>query len=205
MGIEHRPRLCVIGSGKGSNYVAIAEAIELGRLEAEVVLVISDVEDSGILKAAKRFGHRAVWINPGKKKTVLGPDEEFAYVEAVKKSGADLVILAGFMRVLKKGFLKEFANRVLNIHPSLLPNFRGLRAWEQALKAGVRETGCTVHVVTEAVDEGPIILQARVPVLADDTGDKLHARIQSQEHRIYPEAIKIYWKKLRESEQGCVV
>ena len=190
------PRLCVMGSGRGSNYVAISEAILRGELDAEVVVVISDVEGSGILKAAEQFGHKAVYLYPGPKRTVLGEAEEARYVEAVKESGADLVVLAGFMRVLKKGFLDTFPRRVLNIHPSLLPRFRGLRAWEQALKAGVSETGCTVHVVTEGVDEGPVILQAAVPVLPDDTAERLHRRIQCEEHKIYSDAIKLYWKSI---------
>jgi phosphoribosylglycinamide formyltransferase-1 len=195
------PRLCVMGSGRGSNYVAISEAIVRGELDAEVVVVISDVEESGILKAARRFGHRAVFLHPGPKRTVLGEEEEARYVAAVKESGADLVVLAGFMRVLKKGFLDTFPRRVLNIHPSLLPRFRGLRAWEQALKAGVPETGCTVHVVTEGVDEGPMILQAAVPVRPDDSAESLHERIQREEHRIYPQAIGLYWEKLVQDGQ----
>jgi len=196
-----RPRLCVLGSGKGSNYLAINEAIETGVLHAEIVLVLSDVQNSGILQHAQRLGHKALYLYPGPKRTVLDKAQELQYVDVIKQSAADLVILAGFMRVLKSGFLREFPNRVLNIHPSLLPNFRGLRAWEQALKAGVNETGCTVHVVTEELDAGPIVLQATVPVLPDDTAESLHARIQKQEHNIYPKAIEMYWKQLNQAAE----
>lgn len=189
-------RLCVMGSGRGSNYAALAEAIKRGELHACIALVLSDVQDSGILSLARANGHEARFIPPGSKRTVLSPEAEQDFVAAAQNSGADLIVLAGFMRVLKPGFLQHFPRRVINIHPSLLPQFPGLRAWEQALSAGVSETGCTVHLVDEGIDTGPVLAQARVPVLPGDTPETLHKRIQKEEHRILPVAIADYWQKI---------
>ncbi len=190
------PRLVVLGSGKGSNYVAIQRAIREGRLAASTALVISDVADAGILERARGFGVEARFLDPGRFRTRLSPEAEAAYVAAAREVRADLVILAGFMRMVKAPFLEAFPDRIVNIHPSLLPAFRGLEAWRQALDAGVAETGCTVHLVNEHLDAGRILAQARVPVLPGDTAAELHARIQEQEHRLYPAAIADYWREL---------
>ncbi|MCX7723082.1 MAG: phosphoribosylglycinamide formyltransferase [Verrucomicrobiae bacterium] len=182
-------RLGVLGSGKGSNFVAIADACAAGRVPAQVALVLSDVENAGILEQARARGIPARYIPPGPFRTKLDPDTERAYVQALKDAAVDLVVLAGFMRVLKSEFLNAFPGRIVNIHPSLLPAFPGLEAWKQALEHGVKVTGCTVHFVDAGVDTGPIIGQIAVPVLEDDTPETLHRRIQLAEHELYPKCI----------------
>lgn len=179
----------MLGSGKGSNYVAIANAITAGRVAAEVALVVSDVADAGILAQARQFGHAAQFLPPGKFRTKLDEEAERAYITALETAQVDLIVLAGFMRILKGDFLRAFEGRVINIHPSLLPSFPGLEAWKQALDYGVKVAGCTVHFVDQGVDSGPIIGQHTVPVLPDDTAATLHARIQQAEHELYPAAV----------------
>lgn len=182
-------RLGVLGSGQGSNFVAIADAIAAGSVPAEVGVVLSDVAGAGILKHAQARGIRAVHIPPGKFKTRWDEDGERAAVAELQAAGVDLVVLAGFMRVLKAGFLGAFAGRVVNIHPSLLPAFPGLAAWKQALEYGVKVTGCTVHYVDDGIDSGPIIGQRAVPVLDSDTPESLHQRIHAAEHSLYPACV----------------
>lgn len=184
------PRIAVLGSGKGSNFVALHEAIVAGRLDATIVLVASDLPDAPILARAASFGLPTATLLPSPFKTKLSPQGDVALVELLQKHGAEWVVLAGYMRVVKEPLLSAFPNRVVNIHPSLLPAFRGLRAWEQALAAGVSETGCTVHFVNADVDAGAIIAQQRVPVLPGDTPESLHARIQVAEHALYPAALR---------------
>jgi phosphoribosylglycinamide formyltransferase 1 len=186
---ERRFRIGVLGSGKGSNFVAIADACAAGTVPAEVVLVVSDVADAGILARARERDIAARYVPPGKFRTKLDEEGERSYIEALQAAEVDLVVLAGFMRVLKDAFLRAFAGRIVNIHPSLLPSFPGLAAWEQALAHGVRVTGCTVHFVDAGVDAGPIIGQQTVPVLDDDTAETLHQRIQTAEHVLYPECV----------------
>jgi len=182
-------RLGVLGSGKGSNFVAVAEACAAGRVPAVVALVLSDVPDAGILERARERGIPARYLPPGPFRTKLDEQAERAYVSALQEAGVDLVVLAGFMRVLKGGFLRAFEGRIVNIHPSLLPSFPGLAAWKQALDHGVKVTGCTVHFVDAGVDSGPIIGQQAVPVLDDDTPESLHQRIQVAEHELYPHCV----------------
>jgi phosphoribosylglycinamide formyltransferase-1 len=182
-------RVGVLGSGKGSNMVAIAEAGRAGELPLEVALVLSDVPDAGILGRARERGIPAQYLPPGKYRTKLDEDAERAYAEALREAGVGVVALAGFMRILKGGFLKAFPQQVINIHPSLLPAFPGLEAWKQALDYGVKFTGCTVHFVDAGVDTGPIIAQRTVPVLDGDTATSLHERIQVEERRLYPLAL----------------
>ncbi len=182
-------RLGVLGSGKGSNYQAIQQAIDAGRLDAEVRVVISDVESAGILQFAREHKIRAEFVEPGKFKTRLEPESEQRVVEILKSERVDLVVLAGYMRMVKESLLRAFPRRIVNIHPSLLPKFRGLAAWKQALEAGEKITGCTVHWVDEGMDTGAILAQREVPVLPGDTPESLHARIQVAEHAIYPEVI----------------
>ena len=186
---EHKFRIGVLGSGKGSNFVAIADACAAGTVPAEVALVLSDVAEAGILARARERSIPAHFIPPGKFRTRLDEDAERAYVEALQAAEVDLIALAGFMRVLKDEFLRAFAGRIVNIHPSLLPSFSGLVAWQQALAHGVRVTGCTVHYVDAGVDSGPIIGQQTVPVLDDDTPAALHQRIQLAEHTLYPQCV----------------
>jgi phosphoribosylglycinamide formyltransferase-1 len=184
------PRIAVLGSGKGSNFVAIQEAIAAGNLDAKIVLVASDVPNATILARATAFGLPAATLAPSPFKTKLSPEGEIALVELLRAHEAEWVVLAGYMRVVKEPLLNAFPNRVINIHPSLLPAFKGLRAWEQALVAGVAETGCTVHFVNQDIDAGEIIAQQRVPVLPGDTPETLHARIQVAEHELYPSALR---------------
>jgi phosphoribosylglycinamide formyltransferase-1 len=179
----------VLGSGKGSNFVAIADACAAGTVPAEVALVLSDVAEAGILDRARARGIPARFLPPGKFRTKLDEEAERNYIEALRAAEVDLVVLAGFMRVLKDAFLQAFAGRIVNIHPSLLPSFPGLAAWEQALAHGVRVTGCTVHFVDAGVDSGPIIGQQTVPVLDDDTAETLHQRIHAAEHALYPRCV----------------
>src|ERR1017187_7852563 len=186
---EHKFRIGVMGSGKGSNFVAIADACAAGAVPAEVALVLSDVAEAGILVRAHERSIPARFLPPGKFRTKLEEEAERNYIEALRTAEVDLVVLAGFMRVLKDAFLGAFAGRIVNIHPSLLPSFPGLAAWEQALAHGVRVTGCTVHFVDAGVDSGPIIGQQTVPVLNDDTPETLHQRIQAAEHALYPQCV----------------
>lgn len=179
-------RIGVLGSGKGSNFVALAKARAAGLLPAELTLVLSDVHDSGILAHAAEFKVPNRFIAPGKFRTKLDDEAESAYLKALQQARVDLVVLAGFMRLLKGQFLKAFEGRIINIHPSLLPSFPGLEAWKQALEYGVKVTGCTVHFVDAGIDAGPIIAQKAVPVLETDNPQALHERIQSAEHQLYP-------------------
>jgi phosphoribosylglycinamide formyltransferase-1 len=179
-------RLGVLGSGKGSNFVAIADAIAAGTIAAEVALVLSDVENAGLLEHARQRRLPAQFLPPGQFRTKLDEAAERAYIAELQAARVDLIVLAGFMRILKGEFLRAFADRVINIHPSLLPAFPGLEAWKQALDHGVKVTGCTVHFVEQGVDSGPIIAQQTVPVLPGDTAATLHARIQVAEHELYP-------------------
>ena len=181
-------RLGILISGRGSNFEAIADNVASGQLDAEIAVVISNRPEAPGLEAARERGLNAVCL-PSK-----GLDREVydrMLAAELHKHGVELVCLAGFMRLLSAGFIREFPNRILNIHPSLLPAFPGLDAQHQALAHGVKITGCTVHFVDEDLDAGPIVIQAAVPVLDDDTEETLSARILKQEHRIYSEAIGI--------------
>ena len=205
----HKPfRLGVLGSGKGSNFAAIADAIDAGKITAQVGVVLSDVESAGILANAREREMAAQFIPPGKFRTKLDEDAERNYVAALQAARVDLIVLAGFMRVLKGDFLRAFEGRIVNIHPSLLPAFPGLEAWKQALDHGVKVTGCTVHFVDAGVDAGPIIGQQTVPVLDNDTPETLHQRIHAAEHELYPKCVaaitrgeisvqgrRVFWRK----------
>ena len=182
-------RIGVLGSGKGSNFAAIADAIAAGKVPAEVGLVLSDVAEAGILTLARDRKLPAQFIPPGKFRTKLDEEAERAFVQALNEARVDLIVLAGFMRVLKGDFLRAFEGRIINIHPSLLPSFPGLEAWKQALDYGVKVSGCTVHFVDAGVDSGAIIGQRTVPVLDADTAETLHQRIHAAEHQLYPECV----------------
>lgn len=184
-----RLALGILGSGKGSNCRAILERIRDGRLAAEPRVVISDVLDAPILDIAREFSVPNVYLPPGHFKTRLEPNTEAELVRVLRDCGVELVALAGFMRVLKVPMLQAYPGRILNIHPSLLPKFPGLMAWKQALEAGEKVTGCTVHHVDEQIDHGDILAQREVPILPNDTPESLHERIQVEERMLYPEVI----------------
>ena len=181
-------RLGVLISGRGSNFEAIANAIAEERLEAEIAVVISNREEAHGLELARKRGIRAVSL-PSRGLDRDSYDRRL--IAELCSERVDLVCLAGYMRILSGHFVRHFAGRILNIHPSLLPAFPGLDAQHQALEHGVKFSGCTVHFVNEGVDSGPILKQAIVPVLSDDTSDSLAARILQEEHRIYAEAIEL--------------
>lgn len=185
-------RLAVLASGRGTNLQAIIDACERGQIDAEVAVVISDNPGAYALERARKHGIEALHIPPGERPATLEPEREREYIETLRRYNVDLVCLAGFMRVVPPKMVEAFRWRMINIHPSLLPSFRGLEAQRQAWEYGVKIAGCTVHFVDEGVDTGPIILQAAVPVLEDDTPETLAARILEQEHRIYPQAIQLF-------------
>lgn len=184
-----RVPLGILGSGKGSNCRAILESIRSGALAAEARLVISDVFDAPILDIAREFSIPNAYLPPGGFRTRLEPQAEVDLVRMLRDASVELIALAGFMRVLKAPMLNAFPRRIINIHPSLLPKFPGLEAWRQALEAGEKVTGCTVHYVDEEIDHGDVIAQRKVQILPDDTPEKLHARIQIAEHELYPAVI----------------
>ena len=181
--------LGVMASGSGSNFEAIAVAIANKQLNAEVKLLIYNNPEATVKERADHHGVPHLLINHRDYPSREALDGEI--VKHFRQAGVEWVIMAGWMRIVTPVLLEAFSRRILNIHPSLLPNFRGVRAIEQALAAGVKVSGCTVHYAEAEVDSGPIVAQAVVPILADDTVDTLHARIQAQEHRLFPLAIAI--------------
>jgi phosphoribosylglycinamide formyltransferase 1 len=189
----------ILGSGKGSNCRAILERIRAGTLKAEARVVVADVFDAGILDIAREFGVPNAYLPPGKFRTILEPEAEQQLVRLLKEAGVELVVLAGFMRVLKAPMLEAFSRKIINIHPSLLPKFPGREAWTQALAAGT-VTGCTVHYVDAGVDTGDVIAQREVPILPNDTPATLHARIQLSERELYPAVIGELAAKLATAE-----
>jgi phosphoribosylglycinamide formyltransferase 1 len=182
-------KLGVLASGNGSNFEATIQAIADGKLRAEIPIVIYNNSGAAVAARAQRWGIPAMLVNHRDYRSREAFDFEIA--QTLKQYGVDWVIMAGWMRVVTQVLIEAFPNRIINIHPSLLPSFPGIRAIEQALKAGVKITGCTVHLVTLEVDKGPILMQAAVPVFSDDTPETLHARIQLQEHEILPRAIAL--------------
>ncbi len=183
-------RIVILGSGRGSNAEAILLAQSAGRLgRARVVQIFSDRPDAGILALGSRFGVPARFVDPAPFKTKLEGEGETRWIAAIRACEPGLVVLAGFMRVLKPGFLEVFAGKIINLHPSLLPSFPGLDGIGQALRAGVKVTGCTVHYVTLEVDAGKIIEQSRVPVEPGDTLATLTAKIHAAEHALLPAVI----------------
>ena len=182
-------RIGILISGRGSNMVALAEAVSGGEIPgAEIALVISNIETAAGLERARERGIEAIFLNH---KGKTREEHDRAMAAELHRRSVDLVCLAGYMRLLSPWFIREFEHRVLNIHPSLLPSFPGLDAQGQAIEYGVKASGCTVHLVDEQLDHGPIIKQAVVPVMPGDTAGSLSARILAEEHRIYPEAVAL--------------
>jgi phosphoribosylglycinamide formyltransferase-1 len=182
-------RIAILISGRGSNMIALADAVDEGRIpNAEITLVISDHADAPGLERAKERGLKTIVIERHGR-----PREEHdrEIVAALKKQRVDIVCLAGYMRLLSRYFIEAYPNRILNIHPSLLPAFPGLDAQRQALEHGARWSGCTVHFVDETLDGGPIIAQRKIPILEDDSEESLSARILDQEHQLYAEAVAL--------------
>jgi phosphoribosylglycinamide formyltransferase-1 len=184
-------RIAVLLSGRGSNFMAVREAVERGAVSGEIALVLSNkAEAPGLLKA-REWGLDTVFLDG--KLFASREDYDRALAAEIEKRGVDLIVLAGYMRVLTSGLCDAYKYRIVNIHPALLPAFPGLHVQQKAIDWGVRFSGCTVHFVAAEVDMGPIILQAAVPVLQDDTEDTLAARILVEEHKIYPEAVRLYF------------
>jgi phosphoribosylglycinamide formyltransferase 1 len=181
-------RIAILISGRGSNMLAIIDAIDRGELNAEVVAVISNRQDAPGLELARTRGRKTVVIPS---RGLTREAHEQLLVEELKRRDIALICLAGYMRLLSADFVRTFSNRILNIHPSLLPAFPGIDAQRQAIEHGVKFSGCTVHFVTEGCDEGPIILQSVVPVLDGDSPETLAARILKEEHKIYPKAVQM--------------
>ena len=187
-------RVAVLASGRGSNLQAVIDAIEAGQVQAQIVAVISNKKEAAALERARTHGLPDFFVDP---KPFAGrPDSREAYdralLEVLEKNQVELVLLAGYMKIVTAILVNAYANRMMNIHPSLLPSFPGLDVQKKAIEWGCKLAGCTVHFVTEGVDEGPIILQAAVPILDNDTSDTLAARILIQEHKIYPRAVQLF-------------
>ena len=187
-------RVAVLASGRGSNLQAVIDAIDVGTVQAKIVAVISNKQVAPALERARQHGLSDLFVDP---KPYAGrPDSREAYdrelLGVLRLHDVELVLLAGYMKIVTTVLVEAFANRMMNIHPSLLPSFPGLDVQKKAIEWGCKLAGCTVHFVTEGVDEGPVILQAAVPILDDDTPDTLAARILVQEHRIYPRAVQLF-------------
>ena len=187
-------RIAVLASGRGSNLQAVIDAIEAGKVDASIVAVISNKKDAAALERARRHGLKDIFVDS---KLFAGrPDSREAYdrllMDLLRQHNAELVLLAGYMKIVTGVLVKAYSNRMMNIHPSLLPSFPGLDVQTKAIEWGCKLAGCTVHFVTEGVDEGPIILQAAVPILDQDTPDTLAARILEQEHKLYPRAVQLF-------------
>ena len=192
--IEQPLKLGIMASGNGSNFEAIAEAIERGQLNAHIQVLVYNNPGAKVSARAQRWGIPSVLLDHRKS---AREDLDRAIIEVMQQHEVQLVVMAGWMRVVTSILIDAFPQRIVNVHPSVLPSFRGVRAVEQALQAGVKITGCTAHLVSLEVDSGQILIQAAVPVLEDDTPETLHARIQVQEHRILPQAIALWASRLR--------
>jgi phosphoribosylglycinamide formyltransferase-1 len=199
---KKRGRIMVMISGRGSNFMKIHDAILDGRINADIALVFSNKEDAAGLQIAKKRGLETLYINP----KLYAEKEEYdkEIIHEARKRNVDLICLAGYMKVLTPMFCNEFKNRIMNIHPALMPSFPGLHVQQKAIDWGVRFSGATVHFVSAEVDMGPIILQAVVPVMQDDTEETLAARILVEEHKIYPESVRLFFEGKLEVRGRCV-
>ncbi|MGD8537744.1 MAG: phosphoribosylglycinamide formyltransferase [Candidatus Aminicenantes bacterium] len=193
---KKRGKIAVFLSGRGSNFVAIHNSILEGQINADIDLVFSNKKEAPGLKIAEERNLQTLCLNP--KKFVSREDYDRKIVEEIQKRKIDLICLAGYMRILTPLFCEAFINKVINIHPALLPSFPGLHVQQKAIDWGVRYSGATVHFVTPEVDMGPIIIQAVVPVLQDDSEETLSERILKEEHKIYPEAVRLYFEGMLE-------
>lgn len=197
--VDAKIKLGMMASGSGTNVEAIASAIASGKLNAEISAIVYNNPGAKVVERAKRYGIPAILLNHREYKTRQDLDAKI--VETFREYDVEMVVMAGWMRIITEVLLDAFPDKVINIHPSLLPSFRGAHGVEDALKAGVKITGCTVHIARLEVDNGPILIQAAVPILPEDTPETLHARIQIQEHQIFPQAIAIAAAKIRQESQ----
>jgi phosphoribosylglycinamide formyltransferase 1 len=209
-------QLGVLASGRGSNLQALIDAIDSGTVQARIAVVISNKKDALALERARIHGVTDVFLDPKPYADMMDKREAYDHgiLDILRKYDVDLVLLAGYMKIVTPVLIEAYRNRMMNIHPSLLPSFPGLEAQKQALEWAVKVSGCTVHFVTEGVDEGPIILQAAVPVLERDSPETLAARILVEEHKIYPRAVQLYAEgrlhvegrrvRIADSAAGCV-
>lgn len=197
--VDAKIKLGMMASGSGTNVEAIASAIASGKLNAEISVIIYNNPGAKVVERAKRYGIPAILLNHREYKTRQDLDAKI--VETFREYHVEMVVMAGWMRIITEVLLDAFPDKVINIHPSLLPSFRGAHGVEDALKAGVKITGCTVHIARLEVDNGPILIQAAVPILPEDTPETLHARIQIQEHQIFPQAIAIAAAQIRQESQ----
>ncbi|HLF86161.1 MAG TPA: phosphoribosylglycinamide formyltransferase [Nitrospiria bacterium] len=185
-----RLKIGALASGRGTNLQAIIDSIKKGYLQTEIAVVISNKKDAPALERASKEGIDTVYVDPSAFKDRTAYDVEI--LDILKRYRVDLVVLAGYMRIVTGPLIDAYKNRIMNVHPALLPSFPGMSAQRQALEYGVKIAGCTVHFVEEGVDKGPIIAQAAVPVLEGDTEESLSARILKEEHKLFPQAIKLY-------------
>ncbi len=197
--VDAKIKLGMMASGSGTNVEAIASAIASGKLNAEISVIIYNNPGAKVVERAKRYGIPAILLNHREYKSRQDLDAKI--VETFREYDVEMVVMAGWMRIITEVLLDAFPDKVINIHPSLLPSFRGAHGVEDALKAGVKITGCTVHIARLEVDNGPILIQAAVPILPEDTAETLHARIQIQEHQIFPQAIAIAAAKIKQESQ----
>lgn len=199
---KKRGKIAVFISGRGSNFMALHDAILGGKINADIVLVFSNKQEADGLRIARERNLPTLFLEP--KNYTSREDYEQDIIKEIKERDVDLICLAGYMRILSPSFCQEFSHRIMNIHPALLPSFPGLHVQKKSIEWGVRYSGATVHFVTADVDMGPIITQAVVPVYQDDTEESLSDRILKEEHKIYPEAVKLYFEG-RLEVQGRIV
>ena len=190
--MKEKMKVAVIASGRGSNFMSLARACREEGYPAEIGLLLTDNPEAGALEFARETGIESVVIDCGTKRGSMSPESSEGMYRLCREHRIELVCLAGFMRIVKGRLLEEYAGRMINIHPALLPGFKGLHGQKQALDYGVKYSGCTVHFVDAGIDTGPIITQKVVPVMEDDSEDSLSERILAEEHRAYPEAVRLY-------------
>ena len=186
---KEKPKMAVLASGRGSNFIAIADAVSRGEINADITFLFSNNKDAKAIEAAEKRGIKTKVVDS---RSLSKEEYDRKLVDALTVEDIDLVLLAGYMKIVGKALIEAFPLRIMNIHPSLLPSFKGLNAQRQAIEYGVKVSGCTVHFVDEGMDTGPIIIQTAVPVLDDDTGESLSDRILVEEHRLYAKAVKLF-------------
>ncbi len=198
-----KTKIAILASGRGSNFIAIADAIGAGKIDGEIVLLFSNKPNAAAVATARERGISVEVLEP---KDIPRENYDAKIIKILKAHGVGLVLLAGYMKIVGPAIIQAFPNRIMNIHPSLLPAFPGLDAQKQAIEYGAKVSGCTVHFVDEEVDTGPVIMQTAVPVHNDDTEETLSARILKEEHRLYPEAVRLFTEgKLRIEGRRVIV